>query len=348
MKRQHKCLFAVFWILMLVSAPNVRAEATHDIAVRSSAKKVIPGGTGLGVILSTNGVLVVSTAEIESESGSLSPAQNAGIRAGDMITAYGGTKISDVAELNRAVASQGSQNSAVCVNRGGKNLELLISPALSASDNSYKIGAWVKDAASGIGTLTYYDPESDTFAALGHGICANDSEKVLEIDGGNILASTIVSVQKGERGTAGELNGVFAKGQEVLGSIERNTTCGIFGKADIPLADGEALDVAKKNEIHIGSAQILATVDGNTPKAYSIEIKRVMPQSDKSSKGMILQVTDSELIEKTGGIVRGMSGSPIIQDGKLIGAVTHVFLNDPTRGYGIFIENMLAEADKVE
>lgn len=331
---------------MFFSAPTVRAKGGENTA--ENTKQVIPGGTGLGVILKTNGVLVVSTAEIDSENGSFSPAHDAGIRAGDMITAFGGTKISKVDELKCAVSSHADRHSAVTVNRDGKELKLSISPILSSNDNNYKIGAWVKDAASGIGTLTFYNPENGTFAALGHGICTNDREQVLDIDGGCILASTIVSVQKGKKGTAGELKGVFAEDSAILGSIEKNTPCGIFGKTDTALAHGNSFEIAEKHEIHTGGAQILATVDGSNPKSYEIEIKRVMPQSDNSSKGMILQVTDKELIEKTGGIVRGMSGSPIIQDGKLIGAVTHVFLNDPTRGYGIFIENMLTEAEKIE
>jgi stage IV sporulation protein B len=225
----------------------------------------------------------------------------------------------------------------------------LVTPKVSQSDGSFKIGAWVKDAASGIGTLTFYDPDSKSFAALGHGICDTETGELLTIGNGQILASSIVSIDKGEKGIPGELNGIFKDDSPILGEIKSNNNCGIFGTSESDLlSTANRIPVAARDEVKPGSAYILANIEGNKIEKFNIEIIRIMPKAISSQKGMIIRITDEKLISKTGGIVQGMSGSPILQNGRIVGAVTHVFVNDPTRGYGIFIENMLAEAEKAK
>ncbi len=314
----------------------------------SAEKLLVPSGKSIGVILSTNGVMVVNVCEIETQnSGNVSPAKEAGIKSGDFIRSVDGCNISNVSELNEKISASKGEPVPITVMRKGKTVQTLISPQLAKSDGEWRIGAWVKDAASGIGTMTYFDPSDSSFAALGHGICDAETGEVIDVDGGNILNSTIVSVNKGEKGVPGELKGVFSENKNVIGEIEKNNQSGIYGKTT-EIQQGDAISVAEKSEVQEGKAQILANVEGNIVEEFDIEIVRLMPLSMATQKGIVLKVTDEKLIEKTGGIVQGMSGSPIIQNGKLVGAVTHVFVNDPTRGYGIFIENMLAEEENIE
>ncbi len=323
---------------------------TAASATTTQEKLVVPGGKSIGVILSTDGVMVVNVAEVENVDGNLiSPAKDAEIKAGDLIKAFNGEETSNVSELCTAVNNSNGKPCAISIIRDENALELLISPELEKGTNTFKIGAWVKDAVSGIGTITYYDPTNNTFAALGHGICDPQTNSLVSIDEGSILSSTIVSLQKGEKGAPGELKGVFSEDQKILGTITQNNMCGIFGKSKSELSfNNPAIPIAKKEMVHKGKAHILTNIEGNIIEQFDVEITRVMPQKNPSSKSLVLKITDDRLIEKTGGIIQGMSGSPIIQNGKLVGAVTHVFVNDPTRGYGIFIENMLAEAEKVK
>lgn len=326
------CIFSI-----IISFSSVSAE-----------KLLIPSGKSIGVILSTNGVMVVNVCEIETEDGkSVSPAKQSGIKPGDFIQEIDGSKISDVSELNEKISESGGKTVPVTVVRNGKTVQVQISPQISKHDGELRIGVWVKDAASGIGTMTYYDPEDESFAALGHGICDSETGNVINIDGGNILSSTIVSVDKGEKGAPGELKGVFSENKNVIGEISCNSQSGIYGKTTLA-PQRDAVSVAEKHEVKEGKAKILANVEGNIVDEFDIEIIKVMPLSMATQKGIVIKVTDERLLEKTGGIVQGMSGSPILQNGKLVGAVTHVFVNDPTRGYGIFIENMLGEAEKIK
>ena len=323
------CIFSI-----IISFSSVSAE-----------KLLIPSGKSIGVILSTNGVMVVNVCEIETEDGkSVSPAKQSGIKPGDFIQEIDGSKISDVSELNEKISESGGKTVPVTVVRNGKTVQVQISPQISKHDGELRIGVWVKDAASGIGTMTYYDPEDESFAALGHGICDSETGNVINIDGGNILSSTIVSVDKGEKGAPGELKGVFSENKNVIGEINYNRQSGIYGKTTL-VPQRDAVSVAEKHEVKEGKAKILANVEGNIVDEFDIEIIKVMPLSMATQKGIVIKVTDERLLEKTGGIVQGMSGSPILQNGKLVGAVTHVFVNDPTRGYGIFIEKMLNKTE---
>lgn len=356
MKPGKKRVFSLIFSLIL-SVAAISAETEYNlfklsdaVPVSTSAQQtaVVPGGKSIGVTLSTNGVMVVGLSDLSVGNGQqVSPAKVAGIKSGDIIKSFNNQPVNDVAELSAAIAGSGETYCPITLSRDNKTVKTTILPQTSANDGQIKIGAWVKDAASGIGTITFYNPETKFFAALGHGICDTDSGNIIDVSDGEILSSTIVSVDKGEKGSPGELNGVFSENSTRLGHITKNHSGGICGSVtdDFSLSNQKVF-IANKEEIKTGAAYILANVEGNLIEKFDIEIIRILPQYDNtSSKNMIIKITDRKLLEKTGGIVQGMSGSPIVQNGKLAGAVTHVFVNDPTRGYGIFIENMLTKAE---
>lgn len=293
----------------------------------ASEPLLVPGGKSIGVTLSTDGVMIVNVADMQTKDGkSESPAQLAGLQAGDLIKKFNGTPVTSVDELISAVSASEGKSTTVVVQRRDKTIETLLTPKISSDDGTFKIGAWVKDAASGIGTMTFYNPSDNTFGALGHGICDPETGNIIALDNGNILNSTIVTVEKGSRGSPGELKGVFSENNSVLGSVCKNTPRGIFGALENSqgLSGSDALPIAARDEVATGKAYILTNVEGNIVEQFDVEILRVMPQNTSTSKGMIIKITDEKLLQKTGGIVQGMSGSPIIQNGKLIGAVTHV------------------------
>jgi len=293
----------------------------------SPVSQLIPGGKSIGVTLSIDGVMVVNVADIKTDDNkSESPARIAGIKPGDLIKKFNGNSISDVEELVSAVNNSGDKSSSVVIQRGEKTIETLITPKYSYPDGSLKIGAWIKDAASGIGTLTFYNPADSTFGALGHGICDSETGCIIPLDKGNIISSTIVNVEKGSRGSPGELKGVFSEDSNILGTINKNTAHGIFGVSDNNNLNNtiSPLPVAMRSETTTGSAYILANVEGSNVEKFDIEIIRLMPPNTSCSKDMIIRITDEKLLQKTGGIVQGMSGSPIIQNDKIVGAVTHV------------------------
>lgn len=358
MKPGKKLFFSlIFSLILSVAALSSDAEYNlfnlSDAVPVSSAKEqimVIPGGKSIGVTLSTDGVMVSGLSDISLCDGrQSSPAKDAGIKPGDIIKFFNDEPVSNVAELSAAIKKSEGASCPVTLYRDNKTVNTTIQPGISSDDGQIKIGAWVKDAASGIGTITFYNPETKFFAALGHGICDGDSGKILDVSDGEILSSTIVSVDKGKKRSPGELNGVFSENSECLGHIEENRQSGICGTVTEKFSLlHQPVCIAKKEEIKTGTAYILANVEGNLTEKFDIEIIRIISTNDTSLKNMVIKITDNKLLEKTGGIVQGMSGSPIIQNGKLVGAVTHVFVNDPTRGYGIFIENMLAEAEKIK
>lgn len=309
---------------------------------------LVPVGKTVGVTVNMHGISVVNTAEFETADGrNISPAKEAGICAGDVILKINGKDVCSSAELVKLTEKSGDNSICLTVRRDEKEFETEIKPEKEMSDGVYKLGVWIKDSSSGIGTLTYYDPETLRFGALGHGIC-ND-ELLTDINGGEILNAEVASLRRGEKGAPGELIGVFTEKENALGEIFSNTDCGIFGKLDKKpeFSDEAPIETASREEVTTGEATILSNVEGDEIAEYSVEIVKIN-KDESSLRGMIIRITDDRLIEKTGGILQGMSGSPIIQNGKLIGAVTHVFVNDPTRGYGIFIENMLAEAEKIK
>ncbi len=305
---------------------------------------VIPGGNTIGIKLYTQGVLVVEIASFETDTGEIvCPAADSGILAGDTVLSINGKEIISNEMFIEEINQNENRPLLLKIMRGGSVFEIQLS-AKKANDGKYKIGTWVRDSAAGIGTLTFCRADTGEFAALGHGISDCDLGKQYTIREGSIENAEVSAIIKGEKGMPGELKGIFAGSNEILGRVTDNSLCGIYGTMQ-KVPDEKTVKTASRWEIREGAAEIICTV-GNEKESYAIEIQRVILGSGNSSKSMVIKVTDDRLIQKTGGIVQGMSGSPILQDGKLIGAVTHVFVNDPTRGYGIFIENMLAETDK--
>ena len=289
-----------------------------------AAEYVIPSGKAVGVKIYTDGLLVVG---MNAVNGGVSPAEKSGVKVGDRIISANGTNLETCEQLAGIVNA--SPNGVTLSLRRKNDTEELFAVPEAQEGGAYKLGIWVRDSTAGIGTMTYYNPRTNTFAALGHGICDTDTGNILTVESGNILNCRIMSVKKGERGSAGELCGSFEGSS--IGTIELNAQNGIFGKYTVP-ESGDAVPIADFERISEGGAYILADVGGGV-KPYSVRITKV--SNNRSTKSITLRVTDEKLISITGGIVQGMSGAPIIQNGMLVGAVTHVFVNDPERGYGV-------------
>lgn len=321
-----------------------------EIPARAEEIQLIPVGQTVGVTLDMEGVTVVDTTDVEDYDGKrYTPAKDAGLRAGDVIESINGITIESAKQLEEVVNNQGNTELDILAKRKGDEKHFHAAAALSNQDGHYRLGIWIKDAASGIGTITYLNPETMEFGALGHGISENANEDALSIQGGEVWMANVVSIQKGGKGQPGELVGVFAEGKEKLGEVQSNTIVGLKGVVEESKhlnIDMNPLQIASRQDVCEGEAEILANVEENRVERFSVEIQKIN-KDVTSTKGMVVKVTDPKLLEKTGGIVQGMSGSPIIQNGKLVGAITHVFVDDPTRGYGIFIENMLAEAERI-
>lgn len=318
---------------------TLRKEKRKDI-------EVYPGGISIGVKINNKGALVVGYSDISTHDGlSESPGKMAGIELGDIIEEVNGENIETCSDLISKVKTCRNDEMTVKILRG--NSEITKKVSLIKEDNEYKIGLWVRDSTAGIGTLTFYDKDSKTFGALGHPITDGDTNVSFNIKSGTLLRSSVLSIKKGERGNPGEIKGLFINENESIGNIEKNTNSGIYGDASVELINpnfNKAMTVAYRDEIKEGHAQIITTVEDGGAKAYDIEILKLLPQDEPGSKSMIIKIVDPVLLEKTGGIVQGMSGSPIIQNGKIIGAVTHVLINKPDVGYGIYIEWMLQDA----
>ncbi len=310
-----------------------------------SAETLIPMGNAVGINIYSEGVMVVGVPEILADGQSESPARTAGLNAGDIITKIGTQKISSGEDIKKAIAGLDGSQITVTVIRGSTELELTITPHMT-KEGQCELGLWMRDGVAGIGTLTFYDPKTGTFGALGHSV--NDIETGIRIPmrTGTVSRSVVTDVAQGKAGLPGQLHGTFAD-DSILGTLSINTQAGIFGTMDEnDLMKGKkALPVADDSEIKTGPAIILSNVSGTEVKEYEVEIIRVYTGDEAIGRSMMLRITDTDLIAQTGGIVQGMSGSPIVQDGKLIGAVTHVLVNDPTRGYGISIGNMLEMID---
>ncbi|WP_315114626.1 SpoIVB peptidase [uncultured Clostridium sp.] len=320
-----------------------------SVSLKSVPKElsVYPGGQPVGVKLNTKGVLVVALSDLETSTGKVnSPAAVGGIEIGDSIIKINNEEITNSEKASSLINGCEGKTMVVTLERRGNTLTKNIAP-VKTKDGNYKIGLWIRDSTAGVGTLTFYDDKTDIFAALGHPITDADTGTMLNINSGEIVNSSIISVRKGVKGTPGELKGIFIDEDVVLGEIKKNTECGIFGVSNMSLKNkySKKMKIALRDEIKEGPAQILTTIDGKQPKLYNIVIEKLLPQSTMGPKSMIIKVTDKELLEKTGGIVQGMSGSPIIQNDKLVGAVTHVLINKPDTGYGIYIEWMIKDSD---
>ena len=315
---------------------------------RYPEKMLYPGGQAIGILLRTDGILVVGQSPIFVDGEAQNPAEEAGIQPGDVITSVGDTAVTHDDQLALLVNQLGEQHKSVILHIQRQNREMIkeITPIYCAESKSYRIGLLIRDNAGGVGTLTFVDPETMEYGALGHMISNSETQSKINILKGKLVTAQIQGIKKGTSGYPGEKIGRFVSNFS-LGTIEKNTTAGIFGVLtdENVLTESsytQALPTAAPNQIVLGPAQIFTAIDGNKVECFDVEIEKVMP-AHKDGKGLVVRVTDPVLLEKTGGIVQGMSGSPIIQNGRIIGAVTHVFINDPTRGYGILIHDMLQE-----
>lgn len=310
---------------------------------------VIPGGEAIGLRLYTSGVLVIGMSEIVgTDNKSYSPYKDSGIQEGDMIVKIDNKAITCTSDLITKVNECNGNSVEITYVRDGNNYITEIKPT-KTEENEYKLGLWVRDAAAGVGTITYYDPESQMFGALGHGILDIDTDQLIDIAKGEVITSKILSIVKGEKGKPGEVQGSIDNGK-VIGEVYKNTNFGIYGKlTDVSLIEGgKTLEVMPRDEVKLGKATIICTLDNNKREEYEIEIEKLYTSTNRNNKNMIIKVTDERLLEKTGGIIQGMSGSPILQDGKFVGAVTHVMVNNPEKGYGIFADTMLKQMKEVE
>ena len=307
---------------------------------------VVPCGQPFGIKMFTDGVLVVGLSDVDTESGSYNPARSAGMKIGDVIISINGTAVTRTEQVAELVEQSEGKTMDFHIRRDNIAFDIKFVPAKSVNENRWKAGLWVRDSSAGIGTLTFYDPSSSVFGGLGHAVCDVDTGETLPLSSGEIVPARIYDVEKGESGSPGELRGGFEEG--TLGNLTVNGETGIYGTLEMFPDASECLPVAMKQQVKTGAAQILTTLDGTAPQLYDIQIKQVRYNDSSPTRNMVIEVTDSELLEKAGGIVQGMSGSPILQDGRLVGAVTHVFVNDPTQGFAIFAENMLKTAQSVE
>ena len=301
-------------------------------------------GLPFGMRIYTNGVFVSECTEVQTENGIKTPAKDAGLKAGDYILSINGQEVATNEDISRIVEASKGEKMSFKVMRGETKIYLNVKAQKSSENDQYKIGIWVKDSTAGIGMLTFYSPANNTLCGLGHGICDDTTGELLHLKNGEIVEAEIISVEKGEIGAAGQLKGKF--GYKTFGKISNNCDKGVYSKTT--LGDmGNFVEVALKQDIKNGQAKILCTVEGSTPKYYDCTIEVRSSAYHSATQNLLVTVTDKALLEKTGGIVQGLSGSPILQNGKLIGAVTHVLIDDPTKGYGIFAENMLETAQDV-
>lgn len=335
--RKLKIYIAAAFLFLLVGigtpAPSMQARA-------DSAEYYI-GGMTAGFTLSAGGTEIIGLNEVVTEEGVFRPAADVGLQIGDCICAVDGIRIKSIADLNAAMERSGGKEVRLTVKRAGETAEVRITPVKDKKNGKYKIGILIRDTLAGIGTVTYINKNTRRFGALGHAVC-DENHNSLEISGAKVFSCSIVGVNKGSRGKAGELRGMFLS--EQLAKADKVSSTGLYGtfEKSYDFSHLETVQIAPISEATIGKAIIYSTIDGICPQKYEISIAKV-DAKNRENKNFVIKVTDERLIDETGGIVQGMSGSPIIQNGKLIGAVTHVFLNDPTRGYGIGIENMLCE-----
>jgi len=338
MKRRIKNCVILFVCVMAIAAvsgmlfPEELAQTTGTEVV--AEKMLIPGGHSVGIQMNVKGALIVG---VEADMGS---------KVGDMLVEVNGQAV-DSPEDVMNIVSRSEDSVEITVIREKKRLQYTVNPYYDESSKSYKLGFWIKEKIAGIGTLTYFDPESKKFGALGHGIYEPETGTLLTTRDGLLLNTAVNQIKEGKVGAPGELGGVIYNFDTPMGQLEKNTEFGIYGTviSEDRFTDVKPMIVASADDIQEGPAYILSTIDGTEVRKYEIEITKVHRQYTVASRGIELKVTDETLLENCGGIVQGMSGSPIIQDGKLVGAVTHVLVNDPTRGYGIFIENMLDAAE---
>ena len=315
-------------------------------AIAAEAKELIPVGRAVGIRLEANGVVIAGIPDTCADGATPSPAKDSGLLVGDIIVKVGGSEITSGEDLKSRMRENKGEKIAIVVERGDKQEQVAITPQ-KIQEGSYSLGILVRDGISGIGTITFYDPETGVYGALGHPVSDGETGVVMPVREGFISNMSVTDVARGKTGVPGQLHGSFDFESKV-GTVLANTDCGIFGKMiNTKLLREEPIEAAGDDEIHTGKAYILSNVNGSETRRYSVEISRVFTGGEAAGRSMLITVTDDALKEATGGIVQGMSGSPIIQDNKIIGAVTHVLINEPTKGYGISISRMLENAEVV-
>lgn len=326
----------LFGVLPLKTV-NVSAQPARIVSV---------AGTPFGVKMFSDGVMVVGFSDIATKQGARCPAKTAGLKLGDVIIKLDGEKITSNRETEDYITQKGGSAVTVTFLRDGVQMSAVLTPVADGDSGLYRTGMWVRDSSAGVGTMTFYDVQKGMFAGLGHGIKDTDTQKDIRLLSGEIVSVRITGCTPSSNGEAGELKGVFISDFPV-GRVWANSTNGVYGSIFVSPTDN-MMQVASPGEIETGPATILTTIDGTKPREYDIVIEKVSLTGSNQSKNMVIRITDEELLEKTGGIVQGMSGSPIIQKGKLVGAVTHVFINQVNRGYGVFAQNMVFSMDNAQ
>ncbi len=309
--------------------------------IQSKPKKVSVSGESFGIKLYTDGVIIVGIRDVETDKGKCNPAKEAGLEKGDIIIEINGKKVYSADSVTDILNDNNGKDYKITVKRNGNYKEFLLKPAYSSSQGCYKVGLWVRDSTAGVGTITYYDKSNNTVSALGHPITDVDTNEIMPILDGEAVRATVTKIYKSKAGEAGSLCCEFTN--DIIGTLKKNCQSGIYGKYTCTLKNTYEYEVASPNEIVRGPVQILCTIDSGKAKFYNAQISRISYRENKKGKNMVVKITDDRLLEKTGGIVQGMSGSPIIQNGKLVGALTHVIVDSPEKGYAIFAQDMVDE-----
>lgn len=328
-----------------VSIKNIKIAKLEEI-------KVVPVGKVIGLKMYTNGVLVVGMSEVEDKNNyKIKPYENSNIKPGDTILEVNKNIIEDIDNLKQAVNDSNGNEIEITILRNGNIINTNIIP-VQTEESKYQLGLWVKDAATGVGTITFYEPESNSFGILGHGITDSDTNNLINIDSGELVTAKVISLKRGEVNIPGEIKGTIVNSQ-TIGKITKNTQFGVFGNLNnltaLNIDVSKSIEVATREEIEEGEAKILcSTNSSNVSKEYKIEIEKVYRENDYNNKSMLIKITDEELLNETGGIIRGLSGAPIIQNGKFVGAITNVLVSNPEMGYAIFGDMMIKEMKEVK
>lgn len=329
-------------LLGMVPIKNVNVSKIPDL-------ELYPGGTPIGIKMNTKGLLVVAFSDVRGDDGKIqSPGALAGLNIGDIILKANNKEVNASNELIKIINEEKGAKVKLTVERKGEIFEKELNPIKFNNEDKYKIGLWLRDSTAGVGTLTFYHKDSNAYGALGHPITDIDTNSVLKVGKGSIVEASIINVRKGIKGNPGELKGIFVNEDKSFGNINFNTECGVFGVGTDNIyksISDKPLKIGLRNEIKEGKAKIITTIDENGPQYYDIVIEKLLYQEAPGAKSMIIKITDPKLLERTGGIVQGMSGSPIIQNDKIVGAVTHVLINKPDTGYGIYIEWMIKDSN---
>lgn len=325
-------------------------QAEETIVPVVAQDMLIPGGQSVGVRMDVKGVLIVGLEDIKTVDGTtVNPGMLAGLQIGDSVLSIDGVEVNNAREVQQVI-NQVQDVVSIRIMRKGQAQTITMKPVVAAKDNLYKLGIWVRDKTAGLGTLTFYNPSNNTYGALGHAITDPATGSVLAVADGQLIYSKVESVKQGKAGEPGEIHGIFYEADEPFGVLLKNTDFGIYGTLydSVDYKKMKPMPIGYQNQVKRGKAYILTTIDGKKVEKFEISIEKINAQASPDTKSMVIRVTDQRLLDKTGGIVQGMSGSPILQDDKIIGAITHVFVNDPQRGYGIFIEWMLSESKELE